>query len=185
MGVPSEFIRQHIGTIEYWIEQNMQSGWVNTLKIAGCDIKDAVEATDIKSGIKFTPNGIEGDFKRRWEEEDIERLVGIFRFYLSHLSDLDHRMVQHAVEIDKRRDELEETLIRESIEPGKRLWFRNQFGVWNIEFTKIEDGYAEYLILNKETVTTERSKLSYMRLFTKYEDACNKDKEGCYVRTKK
>lgn len=181
MGVPSEFIQQHIGTIEHWIDTTMKSGWVNTLKIAGCTVENAVEAVDDKTGIRFTPNGIIGDFKKEWDEEDIERLVGTFRFYLSHISSLDPRMVQHAIELDKRREELEVALVKESVTPGGRLWFRNQFGVWNIKFLKIEDGYAEYLILNKATAVTEKCRLCYMRLFSKYEDACDKTKEGVYV----
>lgn len=186
MSVPSEFLKQHIGTVEIWIETAVNTEQAQKLIDLGCEIYNGVIVTDAKTQIQFTPTGVLGTLNVVMENADIIRLSTIFNAYLTYLTylaSLDIEMITHAQELDQRKEDLRYALIREQIYPGGELWWRNSNGVWHIRVLKLTEKNIEYQVLNSVDKNEKGvSVLRNMHLFLTQEEATDFTNEGHCIR---
>lgn len=184
MKIPSEFLKQHIGTVEMWIEQYCQGPHIEALILLGCDVTNGVIVHHKDLGLELTPRGLSVDLSN---SETAERSLEILREYICHLQKLDPTMVNHAHELDQKREEFNLACIREQIYPGGSLWWRNANGVWHIKIMSVHgtsqsNTKIHFQILNSINNEVGDQRLRFMNLFLTEKEACDPTREGYHVK---
>lgn len=185
MGTPSEFLKQHIGTVEQWISESVDNPILKHILSQDCTVIDGVLVTDSLTGLTFTPSGVSGELYTagRFNEVNASRIGSIFTMYLEYLSELNPIMVIHAAELQTRRSELKYAMVKEQVYPGGTIWWRNANGIWHLEIKALTKTHMKYRVLNSPNGEEFGSALlRNMRLFVTQEEAQDLRNEGHYVR---
>lgn len=181
MELPSILLRQHIGTVELWLEKARGSPLAKELQELGGGFDSGLNVTLPDIEARMSPTGIQV----RWEtlsENDRQRLLKAADIYSRFLLSLDSEMIKHSEELPGRIKSLTQSLIEEQTVEGGKLWYRDSSGVWHICFQSFEDGWAYFKVLDNVERQEGKAKLNRMRLYLTYPAALSNEGGGYHVK---
>lgn len=181
---PSIFIKQHIGTVEAWLEElASRPEYIEMLNTTFVP-ENGVIWKDTATGIQLTPSGVVGDLSvENVTPEQAAEVAKCFMQYTKLLSTCDPQFVKAAAKLDESKEMLEQALVREELYPGGTLWLRNFNGIWKIRvlaLTEPSDVVMDYEIIDPPTKETGGGKLRFMHLFSSKSLASDMTREGKY-----
>lgn len=180
---PTVLLRQHIGEISNRLKPFYDSSEYHKLIELGCIVTDGVIAYHKKTGVRLTPKNILGDF-RQVSLQSPTLLCIVIHAYQRYLSTIPEDLVKYGAELEKYKDELEASLVKEQFYPGGRLWWRSVYGIHRIEIIKVtryHNPKIKFKDLDSLSQEIKEGSAANFSLFYRKENALNPEKEGKYI----
>lgn len=182
MAPTSQLLKQHIGGIEWWVQNVVAKGTdYQELLQLDCNIVDGVLLTDTLTGMKMTPDTMTAHFSGM--DDDLRtRFFRIAQLYVNLISSLDPTMVQYAMELADRRNDYDRMIIEEGFESRAFMWLRYGHDVRRIRamrlYRKQNGRYLEYTDMTSEKKERKTIMLKNAHIFMTRNEAFMWWKEG-------
>lgn len=179
-------LRQHIGSIESWIDTVVKATpeYQELIRLE-CTIKDGVIVMDRECGATLYPDSFQCHFTEM-ASGYASRFFRVAEIYVTMLQSLDASKVQYAMELEARRADYKKAQIEDALDNKGILWLRRGTKVIKIKVIKLVKKMnfrsLEYKDLSSMSKEKQTASMRFIQLFLTQEEAFNPLEEGYHDR---